>query len=320
MAIARGRKRRPVEGSQSRKVWFFALLLLSIVLLIIGRKDSHVVQSMRQQVTDVAAPVLELMAGPIDSVRRLASQVGSYTYLSDEVARLRGENEDLRAWQARATELQGTLRRYEELLNASHEPAISFVTARVIADARGPFVRTVIVNAGSEQGVREQQAVMDGRGLVGRTISAGAEASRVLLVTDLNSRIPVRIEPQGYRAILTGTNQTEPRLDFLPAHATLQDGNVVYTSGDGGQLPPGLPVGVVSIDGAGAPRVEPYAEPGQLRFVRIFDYQPSLAIDAQAELADGVAEEAVTETAAGASALASEAVASGSDNVTAEAE
>lgn len=266
----------------TRQSWFHVLMVSCVVLLVVGRQDTEIVQSIRQKATDLSAPVLEKMAGPLERVRRLGSQFGSYQYLTDELARLQQQNESLQLWKSKAMELEHRVRGYEELLNARHEPAAKFVTARVIADARGPFVHTVIVNAGRSHGVREHQAVMDGRGLVGRTLSTGQDSSRVLLVSDLNSRIPVRVEPHGYRAILTGTNLREPRLEFLPAHVSLREGDTVFTSGDGGQLPPGLPIGTVAARESGGYKVMPFANPSRLSYVRIFDYAPSLAVETQA--------------------------------------
>jgi rod shape-determining protein MreC len=281
VATRRGRQRPSSSGFVARRLWLLGLTLACVVLLIIGRNATSIIDVARQHITDWSAPALEWASGPVERMRRFGSRVGSYDYLSGEVNRLRRENEDLRTWKMKALELETRVRRYEELLNARREPETKFVTARVIADARGPFVRTVIINAGSAHGVRAHQAVMDGHGLVGRTVTAGQDASRVLLVSDLNSRIPVRIEPNGYRAILTGTNRSDPRLEFLPDRVTVRDGDTVFTSGDGGQLPPGLPVGVVAADQSGAFRVELYAEPARLSYVRILDYAPSLKIDAQ---------------------------------------
>lgn len=250
-------------------------------MLFVGRNEAAIVKSVRQQVADWSAPLLEWAAGPLQRVRHAGAQIGSYQYLYDEVARLKAENDSLQSWKARAIELESRVRRYEELLNARIDPAMKFVTARVLADARGPFARTMLVNAGSEHGVLEHQAVMDGRGLVGRTVTTGKEASRVLLVSDVTSRIPVRIEPHGYRAIMSGTNRAEPRLEFLPSHVSIREGDTVFTSGDGGQLPPGLPIGVVASAGPGAFKVVPYASPGRLSYVRIFHYKPSLKVDTE---------------------------------------
>lgn len=282
VAKTQGKRRSPPSGFMTRQLWLHLLIATCVVLLVAGRNEIAVVKLVRQQITDWSAPVLETVSGPLERVRRIGTQFGSYEYLFAEVSRLRQENESLQLWKSKAVSLENRLRRYEELLNARHEPAIKFVTARVIADARGPFVHTVIVNAGSTHGVREHQAVMDGRGLVGRTVTAGKDASRVLLVSDLNSRIPVRVEPHGYRAILTGTNRPQPRLEFLPAHVNLREGDTVFTSGDGGQLPPGLPIGIVAPGTSGSYTVVPYANPRRLSYVRIFDYSPSLAVETQA--------------------------------------
>lgn len=298
MATTRGKWRPDRRGFVIRRLSLLCLLLVCVVLLIVGRNASRIVDTLHQHVADLTAPVFELASGPVGDMRRIGSRFGSYSYLSDEVGRLRRENEELQIWKAKALELEGRVRRYEELLNARREPEMKFVTARVIADARGPFVRTLIVNAGRDHGVKRHQAVMDARGLVGRTIASGRQAARVLLLSDLNSRVPVRVEPNGYRAILTGTNRSEPRLEFLPAQVSLHEGDLVFTSGDGGQLPPGLPVGVVALGEAGTFKVVPYANPQRLSYVRVLDYEPSLKIETQAEaLVDGPAAEAV-ETAA----------------------
>ena len=282
VATRRGKKRSSSKGYVVRRLWLLGLTLVCAGLLIIGRNASSIVETTRQHVTDLSAPALEWASGPVARMRRFGSRVGSYEYLSGEVNRLRQENEDLRTWKMKALELETRVRRYEELLNARREPETKFLTARVIADARGPFVRTVIINAGSTHGVRAHQAVMDGHGLVGRTVTAGKDASRVLLVSDLNSRIPVRIEPNGYRAILSGTNRADPRLEFLPERVIVRDGDTVFTSGDGGQLPPGLPIGVVARDDAGALKVELYAQPTRLSYVRVLEYAPSLKVETQA--------------------------------------
>src|SRR5690606_34194086 len=116
----------------------------------------------------------------------------------------------------------------------------------VIADTRGPFVRSVLVNAGAAQGVKTGYAAVNGDGLVGRTILVGEQASRVILLNDLNSRTPVLVGPSAVRAVLAGDNSAEPLLEFVPEGAGLFVGDEVVTSGDEGLLPRGLRIGVVS--------------------------------------------------------------------------
>ena len=122
----------------------------------------------------------------------------------------------------------------------------TIVTGSVIADARGPFLRSALINLGRDNGVRVGYAVIDGDGLIGRVVDAGSSVARVLLLSDLNSRIPVLVGPAGIRALVSGDNAAELKLEFLPDGASLYAGDEVYTSGSEGVLPRGLRVGVVT--------------------------------------------------------------------------
>jgi rod shape-determining protein MreC len=146
------------------------------------------------------------------------------------------------------------------------------VTAPVIANSGGAFVRMILINAGSDDHVARGEAAITGEGLVGRLTEVGARASRVLLITDLNSRIPVTIESTHVPAVLAGDNSERPRLMYLPSADTAKVGDRIVTSGEGGVFPPGLPVGVVSVIDATGPRVEPYVELSQLGYVLVVDY------------------------------------------------
>jgi len=135
------------------------------------------------------------------------------------------------------------------------------------------YLRSLTVHAGSENGVERGQAAVAGEGLVGRVSEVGSRTARVLLVTDLNSRVPVIVQGSQQRALLTGDNSERPCLRYLDAGAGIEVGDRVVTSGQGGVFPPGLPVGIVaSLDGE-APRVELYVELSRLEYLRIVDYR-----------------------------------------------
>src|SRR5262249_48700346 len=160
------------------------------------------------------------------------------------------ENERLLNWQQTALKLASENRRLRELLKLTPDPAATFITARVIASSGGAYVRSLMVRAGSANGVARGQAAVAGEGLVGRVSEVGSRAARVILVTDLNSRVPVVVEGSQQRAMLTGDNSERPFLRYLDTSAQLKVGDRVVTSGQGGVFPPGLPVGVVaSLDG-----------------------------------------------------------------------
>jgi len=147
-----------------------------------------------------------------------------------------------------------------------------YVSAQVIANSGGAFVRMILINAGTEDHIARGQAAITGEGLVGRLTEVGDRAARVLLITDLNSRIPVTVERSHVNAVLAGDNSERPRLLYLPPPDGVKVGDRIVTSGEGGVFPPGLPVGVVgSLDAAG-PRVEPYVELSQIGYVLVVDY------------------------------------------------
>jgi rod shape-determining protein MreC len=143
-----------------------------------------------------------------------------------------------------------------------------------VADTGGPFVHTLLIDAGAERGVEVGMAAVDERGLIGRVIQAGTRSARVLLLTDFNSRIPVIVESSRDHAILEGDNSPRPVLRFLPLNPQLKLGDRVLTSGDGGLLPPGLVVGEISSVTDSKVRVSPYVDWARLDYLSVLRYQP----------------------------------------------
>lgn len=237
----------------------------------IGFREWPFIENARDTVAEVITPAYEVVTGPLVWVESVGDQVEDHFSVYEENKRLREENARLLTWQQSALSLEQRLVRYEELLNVQPEPGVSSVTARVVADQNGPFFRAFVVNAGVNQQVKKGQAAIDGEGLIGRVISAGNNSARILLLQDLNSRIPVAVEPSGTKGILTGDNSNEPRLEFLPPMAPLKAGDRVVTSGDGGLLPPGLPVGTVTGE-TGDLRVSLFGDYHRTEYVRLLQY------------------------------------------------
>jgi rod shape-determining protein MreC len=222
------------------------------------------------------APVLEALGAPIDVVNQAVSTARDLVLLRDENERLRLENQRLREWQSVAGRLQAENAALRELVRVTPDPGLRYIAARVIAD-RGAYVHSVLVNAGAEHGVRNGFAVLTAEGLAGRVIEAGAKSSRVLLATDINSRIPVVVERSRDRAVLAGDNTHEPTLLYLSPDASIEAGDRIVTSGHDGVFPPGLAIGTVidvAVDAAGekSARVAPFVDWERLEFVRIADY------------------------------------------------
>jgi rod shape-determining protein MreC len=241
-------------------------------MILLGKADQVMLESLRIAVADAAAPVLEILSRPLSALADLATRARRLVSVYQDNDRLAEENERLIGWQHAALKLASENSQLRELLKLTPEPAATYLTARVVANSGGAYVRSVMVYAGSENGVARGQAAVTGDGLVGRVSEVGSRAARVLLVTDLNSRVPVIVEGSQQRALLAGDNSERPYLRYLDTGAAIRIGDRIVTSGQGGVFPPGLPVGVVaSLDG-GAPRVEPYVELSRVGYLRIVDY------------------------------------------------
>jgi rod shape-determining protein MreC len=192
--------------------------------------------------------------------------------MREENARLRAENEQLRRWQSVALALDAENQRLKAALHWIPDPDASFVTARVVADAGGLYAKAVLLSLGPNHGIRKGEIALDDRGLVGRVTEVGSRTARVLLITDLNSRIPVTMESSRARAILVGTNNSRPRLMFWPEGVSPKEGERIVTSAEANAFPANLPVGTVHYAANGVPEVEPIAQLQKLEIVRIFDY------------------------------------------------
>jgi len=248
------------------------LVLLSAAIIVLGKADQLLFDSLRTSVGDVVAPVLDALAQPLNAAGNVIDRAKMVVTTYQSNVRLEAENQRLLQWQQTALNLAADNQKLRGLVKAVPETAVSYVTARVIANSGGAFVRMILINAGSADHVARGQAAMTGEGLVGRLTEVGDRASRVLLITDLNSRIPVTIENSHVAAVLAGDNSERPHLLYLPSANGVKVGDRIVTSGEGGVFPPGLPVGVVSaLDGVG-PRVEPYVELSQLGYVLVVDY------------------------------------------------
>jgi rod shape-determining protein MreC len=239
---------------------------------MLGKADTSLFERFRSGFADAAVPLLDLAGRPAEAVDAVIDRFHDVVALYQENARLRDENARLLQWQQAALNLRSENNRLKSLLNLAPEASASFVTGKVIANSGGTFVRSTLVNAGHIDGVVRGQAAITGEGLAGRVTEVGERASRVLLLTDLNSRVPVVVDGSRERAVLAGDNSDQPRLLYLGQKPSVRVGDRIVTSGHGGIFPPGLPVGVVASLDNGIVRVEPFVELSRLDYLRIVDY------------------------------------------------
>ena len=279
----------PLRGFAHRFAYVF-LLAAALGILLLGRADPHIFQRARTTVTDMTAPILDALSRPAVTISHVIAEARELARLREENIILRAENERLLKWQNAARTLLAENRQLQELLGFTPGQDATSVTARVIGDSGGAFVRSVLVNAGRREGVGKGDAALSGKGLLGRVAEVGERSARVLLINDLNSRIPVVIERSRERAILAGDNSVTPRLLYLPITTSVQVGDRIVTSGHGGAFPVGLPVGVVSAISDDGVRVTPFADATNIEYVRLMDFGLNGILKDADEDGDGIAE------------------------------
>jgi rod shape-determining protein MreC len=273
----------PLKAWASR----FALLLLvgaAFGLMLIGRTNTFIVEETRTAVTDMVTPILDVVSQPVDTFSGVLDQAESFTRLSAENQTLKEQNARLLQWQAVAHRLEAENAALRNLNNMVPDPAMRYITTRVVGDPGGAFVRTVLINAGERNGVEKGQAAITGEGLAGRVAEVGQRSARILLLTDINSRVPVIVGTARDRAVMAGDNSNAPELLYLGPTAKVKVGDRVTTSGHGGVFPPGLPIGVVSGVGEKGIRVKPFVDWAHMEVLRIVDYEMTGILDFEAQV------------------------------------
>jgi len=248
------------------------LIVLSLGLILLGRASPAVGERARTTLSDALAPIYAALDAPFSVVRDTAADLRDVFTLRAENAKLTQENDRLRRWYDVAMALDAENATLKSNLHWVPDPALSYVTARVVADAGGVYARSVLLSIGPNHAVLKGQIALDASGLVGRVTEVGARSARVLLLTDMNSRVPVMLETSRAQGILVGNNSPYPKLMYLPAGTRPAEGERVITSAVANAFPAGLLVGTVHYGDSGGPAVDPAARLERLEIVRIFDY------------------------------------------------
>lgn len=254
-----------------RRLFVVVLFLTAFLLILLSNIDSMVVGAVDKAVIRATGPVMRVVEFPARVIHR------AWTYFSD-VAHIYKENEQLRAENKQMMILQNKVRTLEvenqllsRLLNYVPPAEASFMSAQIVAESGDNFTHLLLVYIGDEA-VRKGQVVMGDESVIGRIDTVSAPYAKVILITDINSKIPVVVERTRVRGILSGNNTALPELIFTRSVADIREGDIIVTSGVGGMFPAGLPIGFVSAINGNKVEVEPMADIERIEYVRVVDY------------------------------------------------
>lgn len=260
----------PEEYSRPlRRVLVGLLVLILLAVFVLWRIDSPRVERFRAALVDKVVPNLDWAMAPVTAATKMVESFQTYAALYQQNQELRRELQQMKAWREAALQLEQKNARLLDLNHVRLDPKLTHVTGVVMADSGSPFRQSVLLNVGARDGIRDGWATMDGIGLVGRISGVGERTSRVILLTDSNSRIPVTVQPSGQKALLSGDNSSSPPLEFLEHPDLVRPGDRVVTSGDGGVFPAGLLVGQVALGTDKRLRVRLSADYERLEFLRV---------------------------------------------------
>lgn len=283
-------RRRP--ATFTRGVLVAAALAIGAVALVIyqAANQDNVGDAALRGGDDSAARIGQAATGPARAGEGLLHRLSQMWSATERIEELEEANRDAQAWRELAERLAERNARYEALLRMPESAfgegvnAEDAIAAQLVLDSGGPFTRTLVANAGGDHGVRVGYIALNENGLIGRVVSVGRRSSRVLMLDDYNSRIPVMGEASRVRAVLAGQATAPPelvthpyqlqapRMDFIVGAQNLREGERVITSGDGGVFPRGLSVGVAQQQRDGSWRVALAASQRPIDFVRLIPF------------------------------------------------
>ena len=250
---------------------FPQILIISFgfLLILVGKADLTAVRYMQGGVVETIAPLYSIVTVPVNSIESLFEGLQTVASLRTKANRLELENTRLKKLQRIAESLKVENRQLRTVLGDVIPQEWNAITARVIAVPGGNFTHSMIVEHGANKVIARGSAVVTAEGLVGYIISSGKYFSRILLLSDVNSRIPVILSDSSWPGLAVGKNGITLELDFLPAESEPSLNETVVTSGHGGLLPAGIPVGRVSSITKKQVLMTPSVELRKLSFVTI---------------------------------------------------
>ena len=255
------------KGTQQR-FSLFALIILSIILIYVESIETKPLNYLRSFIKDTIYRGSVVVSFPSKGFKIVAGSVKDHLSVFNENIELKKENTQLKKQIYDPGFLIFENQQLRQLLDEQVSSSNNLVSARVMIDKQSPYLNSFIINSGSNKKIKNGMAVLNGNNFIGRIVDVNFFSSRVLLITDLNSKIPVLIEPSGNHAILSGHGEKAPTLEYLPENHEVRSGNKVYTSGKEGIFDPGIPIGQVLISNEKV-YISLFSDISQIMFVNI---------------------------------------------------
>jgi rod shape-determining protein MreC len=260
-----------LQRGGAEKFSILSLIILAIFIFFLDVYGFNAVKKARGIINDVVFRVTYLVSSPSRFIPNLSKSFISHLNLKEENEQLRQVIENYKSLDLNLEYLTNENKNLRKVLDAENIiDAKHIVLAKVLVDRNSPFLKSIVINKGTQSGIKKGMPVTQDGYLIGRIVETNYLSSRVLLLTDLNSRIPVMFGSNNTQAILTGSGTKNPKLEYLPEEFLLEDEVTIFASGKDGVFIPGTPIGKTTNNtGKYASEVKLFVDPNQLSFVTV---------------------------------------------------
>ena len=260
------------KGTQQR-FSLIALILFAVLFIILSSYNFKTINYFKIAIKEVIYRSSFVVSIPENYLKNSFNKIQDHFRLYDNYKNMKIELDKLKADKTVDTFIISENKRLKTIVNDYFLESKETV-ARILIDKQSPFLKSLIINKGSKDNIKKGFAVLDKRFLVGKIVEVNYLTSRILLLSDLNSKIPVSIEPKGVQAILSGTGEEDGIIQYQKKDLIIEEGTQVYTSGSGNLFKAGIPIGeIISTDKKNEKKVIFYSDFSQLNFVKIVSFE-----------------------------------------------
>ena len=265
-----------LKRENKQKFSLSGLLIFSVFLILLSKFNIKAVDYLRSGINEGVYRLSFIASIPEQEIKKTSILIQNHFNMYEEYSELKKDYIDLKGKQFNVDYLQSENKRLKKIID-EYITDSNKVVAKVLIDKNSPFLKSIILNKGSKENIKLGTAVLDGEYLIGKIVEVNYSTSRALLISDLNSKIPVIIEPNSILSILSGSGKTYGQIQYTKDESDLSIGSIVYTSGSGGIFKSGIPIGKIIFDrNTNSKVVDFFTDLNQLTFVKLISFEKDL--------------------------------------------
>ena len=256
-----------LKKSNKQRFSLVALIIFSVVLIVLSRINFPAINYLKIGLNEVVYRVSFIVSLPEQQLNRSLIVINNHLNLYNDHDQLKEKFKNLRGKELDNEYLKFENERLRKIID-EYIINTDELVAKVLLDKESPFLRSIILNKGSKDKIRIGMAVLDGPYLVGKVVEVNYATSRVLLISDLNSKIPVILEPGDIQSIMSGSGKNKGQIQYFKTENTLNEKKIVFTSGSGGIFKSGIPIGEFN----SGEEIKFFSDLSQLTFVKVVSF------------------------------------------------